>query len=109
MQQQILRNSMFGNTLSEVMDLQKDKFPFRKLPWIQTTLSEHVSVKSLEILVCRIWTPDLLFQVLLLNGKQTEGIFRVSADVDEVNCLKNRLDRWDVPDYKNTMGKTATH
>ncbi|KAH8338971.1 hypothetical protein KR074_012325, partial [Drosophila pseudoananassae] len=80
--QQILRNSMFGNTLSEVMDLQKDKFPFRKLPWIQTTLSEHV---------------------LLLNGKQTEGIFRVSADVDEVNCMKNRLDRWDVPDYKNTL------
>lgn len=33
---------MFGNTLSEVMDLQKEKFPFRKLPWIQTTLSEHV-------------------------------------------------------------------
>ncbi|EDX12137.1 GD20009 [Drosophila simulans] len=80
--QQILRNSMFGNTLSEVMDLQKDKFPFRKLPWIQTTLSEHV---------------------LLLNGKQTEGIFRVSADVDEVGCMKNRLDRWDVPDYKNTL------
>ncbi|XP_059217865.1 uncharacterized protein LOC106086047 isoform X2 [Stomoxys calcitrans] len=78
----ILRNSMFGNTIEEVMLLQKDKFPFRKLPWIQTTLSEHV---------------------LLLNGKQTEGIFRVSADVDEVNCLKNRLDRWEVPDYKNTM------
>jgi len=33
---------MFGNTLSEVMELQKEKFPFRKLPWIQTTLSEHV-------------------------------------------------------------------
>ncbi|XP_018803362.1 PREDICTED: uncharacterized protein LOC108977862 isoform X2 [Bactrocera latifrons] len=79
---QILRVSMFGNTIAEVMDLQKDKFPNRKLPWIQTTLSEHV---------------------LLLNGKQTEGIFRVSADVDEVNCLKSRLDRWDVPDYKNSM------
>lgn len=39
---------MFGNTLSEVMDLQKDKFPFRKLPWIQTTLSEHV----------RSWQPE---------------------------------------------------
>ncbi|XP_017057126.1 hornerin isoform X2 [Drosophila ficusphila] len=80
--QQILRNSMFGNTLSEVMELQKDKFPFRKLPWIQTTLSEHV---------------------LLLNGKQTEGIFRVSADVDEVSCMKNRLDRWDVPDINNPL------
>ncbi|KAL9890875.1 myTH4 and RhoGAP_KIAA1688 domain-containing protein RhoGAP93B isoform 2-T2 [Glossina fuscipes fuscipes] len=83
---QILRNSMFGNTLGEVMDLQKDKFPFRKLPWIQTTLSEHV---------------------LMLNGKQTEGIFRVSADVDEVNSLKNRLDRWEVPDYKNAMDAHA--
>lgn len=35
---------MFGNTLAEVMELQKDKFPFRVLPWIQTTLSEHVSL-----------------------------------------------------------------
>ncbi|XP_065355132.1 uncharacterized protein RhoGAP93B isoform X2 [Calliphora vicina] len=83
---QILRNSMFGNTLEEVMQLQKDKFPFRKLPWIQTTLSEHV---------------------LQLNGKQTEGIFRVSADVDEVNTLKSRLDRWDVPEFKNTMDAHA--
>lgn len=41
----------------------------------------------------------------MLNGKQTEGIFRISADVDEVCSLKNRLDRWDVPEYKNTMGK----
>lgn len=40
-----------------------------------------------------------------MNGKQTEGIFRVSADVDEVNMLKLRLDRWDVPEHKSTMGK----
>ncbi|XP_067615193.1 rho GTPase-activating protein 39-like isoform X2 [Eurosta solidaginis] len=73
---------MFSNTIAKVIDLQKDTFPFRKLPWIQTTLAEHV---------------------LLLNGKQTEGIFRVSADVDKVNCLKNRFDRWEVPDYKNSM------
>ncbi|XP_067615192.1 rho GTPase-activating protein 39-like isoform X1 [Eurosta solidaginis] len=73
---------MFGNTIAEVMELQKDTFPFRKLPWIQTTLAEHV---------------------LLLNGKQTEGIFSVSADVDKVNCLKTRFDRWEVPDYKNSM------
>lgn len=44
-------------------------------------------------------------QVLLLNGKQTEGIFRVPADVDEVNMLKNRLDRWEFPENKGTMGK----
>lgn len=42
MQEQIFRDSMFGNTLQEVMDLQKDRFPERKLPWIQATLSEQV-------------------------------------------------------------------
>jgi len=35
--------------------MQKDKFPERQLPWIQTTLSE---------------------EVLRLTGAQTEGIFR---------------------------------
>lgn len=40
---QIFRNSMFGNTLDEVMELQKDRFPYRKLPWIQVTLSEQVT------------------------------------------------------------------
>ncbi|EAT42244.1 AAEL006191-PA [Aedes aegypti] len=84
--EQIFRDSMFGNTLGEVMELQKDKFPDLQLPWIQTTLSE---------------------QVLLLNGKQTEGIFRVPADVDEVSMLKNRLDRWEFPENKGTMDAHA--
>ncbi|XP_053698204.1 uncharacterized protein LOC128745208 [Sabethes cyaneus] len=84
--EQIFRDSMFGNTLGEVMMLQKDKFPDRQIPWIQTTLSE---------------------QVLLLNGKQTEGIFRVPADVDEVNLLKCRLDRWEFPENKGTMDAHA--
>lgn len=97
---------MFGNTIAEVMELQKDKFPFRKLPWIQTTLSEHVRNKLHTFLISYLLMFINKFQVLLLNGKQTEGIFRVSADVDEVNCLKSRLDRWDVPDYKNSMGKS---
>lgn len=83
---QIFHQSMFGNTLDEVMELQKDRFPDRKLPWVQVTLSE---------------------QVLLLSGKSTEGIFRVSADVDEVNWLKSRLDRWDVPEHKSTMDAHA--
>uniref|UniRef100_A0A8D8VTW1 Rho GTPase-activating protein 39 n=1 Tax=Cacopsylla melanoneura TaxID=428564 RepID=A0A8D8VTW1_9HEMI len=73
---QIFRPSMFGGTLAEVMSLQRDKFPHHRLPWIQTTLSE---------------------QVLRLGGKQTEGIFRVSADMDEVNCLKIMLDQWKLP------------
>jgi hypothetical protein len=46
---------MFGNTLLEVMALQKERFPHRKLPWVQSTLSE---------------------EVLRLQGAQTEGIFR---------------------------------
>lgn len=75
---------MFGNTLAEVLELQRERFPDRQLPWIQATLSQ---------------------QVLLLNGKQTEGIFRVSADVDEVNYFKTRLDRWEVPEHKVTMGE----
>uniref|UniRef100_A0A1B6EBQ3 Rho-GAP domain-containing protein n=1 Tax=Clastoptera arizonana TaxID=38151 RepID=A0A1B6EBQ3_9HEMI len=73
---QIFRPSMFGSTLQEVMFLQKERFPHYKLPWVQTTLSD---------------------EVLRLQGTQTEGIFRVSADVDEVTCLKMQLDRWERP------------
>ncbi|XP_046640138.1 uncharacterized protein LOC124321266 [Daphnia pulicaria] len=72
---QIFRPSMFGNTLEEIMMVQRDGFPHRKLPWIQTTLSE---------------------EILRLQGAQTEGIFRVPADVDEVNSLKNRMDQWEL-------------
>ncbi|RVE52817.1 hypothetical protein evm_002474 [Chilo suppressalis] len=74
---QIFRQSMFGNTLAEVMALQKDRFPNRQLPWVQVALSQ---------------------QILALNGKETEGIFRVSADVDEVNALKAKIDSWELPD-----------
>ncbi|XP_037874751.1 rho GTPase-activating protein 39 [Bombyx mori] len=74
---QIFRQSMFGNTLSEVMTLQKERFPNRQLPWVQVALSQ---------------------QVLSLNGRETEGIFRVSADVDEVNALKAKIDNWELPD-----------
>lgn len=46
---------MFGSCLEEIMALQKERYPERQLPWIQTRLSE---------------------EVLALNGDQTEGIFR---------------------------------
>ncbi|CAM1309105.1 ARHGAP39 (predicted) [Pycnogonum litorale] len=72
---QIFRPSMFGNTLEDVMNIQKHRFPNRRLPWVQTCLSE---------------------EVLRLNGAQTEGIFRVPGDIDEVNCLKLRLDQWEL-------------
>jgi Rho GTPase-activating protein 39 len=75
---------MFGNTLQEVMDLQRDIYPDRKIPWIQQTLSE---------------------QILMMQGKQTEGIFRVPADVDEVNYLKADVDKWEFPENKVSMGK----
>ncbi|XP_066602742.1 rho GTPase-activating protein 39 isoform X2 [Prorops nasuta] len=71
---QIFRASMFGATLSEVMALQRDRFPLRELPWIQTTLTR---------------------QVLVRGGTLTEGIFRVSADADEVSALKCCLDRFE--------------
>jgi len=55
-QSSIYQPSMFGSTLSEVMALQHDRFPGRRLPWIQTMLSE---------------------EILRLNGVETEGIFRL--------------------------------
>ncbi|XP_050536815.1 uncharacterized protein LOC126902995 isoform X2 [Daktulosphaira vitifoliae] len=73
---QIFRPSLFGNTIIEVIDLQKERFPHHKLPWVQTTLSDLI---------------------LKLRGDQTEGIFRVPADMDEVMSLKSRLDVWEVP------------
>lgn len=73
---QIFRPSMFGNTLEEVMAVQKHRYPQRKIPWIQRVLSD---------------------EVLRLEGTQTEGIFRVPGDIDEVNALKLRMDQWEVP------------
>ncbi|UYV67332.1 ARHGAP39 [Cordylochernes scorpioides] len=74
---QIFRPSMFGNTLEEIVGLQRGRFPNRKLPWIQTTLSDAV---------------------LRLGGTSTEGIFRVPGDIDEVNSLKARMDQWEEVD-----------
>jgi hypothetical protein len=72
---QIFRPSMFGGTLSETMEIQRDRFPQRRLPWILTALAD---------------------QVIRLNGLSTEGIFRVPADLDEVNSVKCRFDQWEV-------------
>ncbi|KAM9307627.1 rho GTPase-activating protein 39 [Gastrophryne carolinensis] len=68
--------SMFGSSLQEIMNMQKEKYPERQLPWVQTRLSE---------------------EVLALNGDQTEGIFRVPGDIDEVNALKLQVDQWKIP------------
>ncbi|KAM3619112.1 uncharacterized protein V6R79_003181 [Siganus canaliculatus] len=72
----IFSPSMFGSSLEEVMALQKERYPDYQLPWVQTRLSE---------------------EVLGLNGDQTEGIFRVPGDIDEVNALKLQVDQWKIP------------
>nr|XP_046209445.1 rho GTPase-activating protein 39-like isoform X2 [Oncorhynchus gorbuscha] len=72
----IFSPSMFGSSLEDVMSLQKERYPDSQLPWVQTRLSE---------------------EVLGLNGDQTEGIFRVPGDIDEVNALKLQVDQWKIP------------
>ena len=71
----IFRPSMFGGTLIETMEVQRDRFPHLRLPWILTTMAD---------------------QILRLNGTGTEGIFRVPADLEEVQSLKSRFDQWEV-------------
>ena len=131
---------MFSATLDEVMTMQSAKFPDRKLPWIQTTLSEQVAdqtvaetaklvkddegklmeeeeegLLSCPILILRTQIVSrllfsimsksfsmnyakLLFQVLALDGARTEGVFRVPGDIDEVNALKLKLDKFEEPE-----------
>nr|XP_014345889.1 PREDICTED: rho GTPase-activating protein 39 isoform X2 [Latimeria chalumnae] len=72
----IFSPSMFGSSLEEIMSMQKECYPDRQLPWVQTRLSE---------------------EVLALNGDQIEGIFRVPGDIDEVNALKLQVDQWKIP------------
>nr|XP_060628386.1 rho GTPase-activating protein 39-like isoform X1 [Anolis sagrei ordinatus] len=72
----IVTPSLFGSSLEEIMLRQQDMFPDHKLPWVQTQLSQ---------------------QVLELGGEQTEGIFRIPGDIDEVNLLKLQVDQWKIP------------
>ncbi|XP_055724343.1 rho GTPase-activating protein 39-like isoform X3 [Salvelinus fontinalis] len=73
----IVTPSLFGSSLDEVMERQSELFPDRKLPWVQVQLSQYV---------------------LALGGAQTEGIFRVPGDIDEVNALKLQVDQWRIPE-----------
>ncbi|KAJ6661015.1 hypothetical protein lerEdw1_016816 [Lerista edwardsae] len=76
----IVTPSLFGSSLEEIMLRQQDMYPDNKLPWVQTQLSQ---------------------QVLELGGEQTEGIFRIPGDIDEVNALKLQVDQWKIP---NNLG-----
>lgn len=73
----IVTPSLFGSALEEIMERQSELFPDRKLPWVQVQLSQCV---------------------LALGGAQTEGIFRVPGDIDEVNALKLQVDQWKIPE-----------
>ncbi|XP_049327637.1 rho GTPase-activating protein 39 isoform X1 [Astyanax mexicanus] len=73
----IITPSLFGSSLEEVMERQSELFPDRKLPWVQVQLSQYI---------------------LALGGAQTEGIFRVPGDIDEVNALKLQVDQWRIPE-----------
>ncbi|XP_048464369.1 rho GTPase-activating protein 39 [Rhincodon typus] len=73
----ILTPSMFGSSLEEIMERQRERYPEKKLPWVQTQLSN---------------------KVLALGGAQVEGIFRVPGDIDEVNALKLQVDQWRIPE-----------
>ena len=55
--------SKFGETLEETMEKQRKKQPNEKLPWVLTALTKKIDE---------------------LKGKETEGIFRVAADYEDV-------------------------
>ncbi|XP_071955407.1 uncharacterized protein [Antedon mediterranea] len=76
----VFHPSMFGSMLDEVMELQKDRFPDSKIPWVVKTLSN---------------------EVIKLGGEKTEGIFRIPGDIDEVNALKVQCDTWMEPSCKD--------
>lgn len=66
---------MFGSVLQEVMGMQRECYFECQLFWVQ------------------IWFFE---EVLVFNGDQIEGIFRVFGDIDEVNVLKLQVDQWKV-------------
>jgi hypothetical protein len=67
---------LFGAPLEEVMELQAETHPNMSIPWV---------------------VPALCDVVLTLKGPQTEGIFRVPGDIDEVNALKLKVEKGTIP------------
>ncbi|KAI1280339.1 Rho GTPase-activating protein 39 [Halotydeus destructor] len=62
---------IFGESLDALMKLQERRWSHKKLPWILTTLAEAI---------------------LKTGGVQTEGIFRIAADSDELSFIKLVID-----------------
>jgi len=75
-QHSIFNPSLFGCNLIEIMELQAEKYPDLKLPWVMTNLAQ---------------------KVFEFNGNTTEGIFRVPGDIDDVNMLKVEIDKFNIP------------
>jgi len=65
------KTAIFGATLQEVMEKQKDKYSDTEIPHI------------LEALVDAVFTMD---------GLKTEGIFRIPASGPELNLVKDKID-----------------
>ncbi|CAP33466.2 Protein CBG15100 [Caenorhabditis briggsae] len=72
----IFRPPLFSASLEELMQMQSEKFPELKLPWLLTTLIE------------------LLYQS---GGRRTEGIFRVAGDPEQLATARGQLDGWLAP------------
>ncbi|CAB3408007.1 unnamed protein product [Caenorhabditis bovis] len=72
----IFRPPLFSASLDELMQMQHEKFPNLKLPWLLTTLIE------------------LLYQA---GGRRTEGLFRVAGDPEQLATARGQLDGWLAP------------
>lgn len=62
---------IFGESVESLMDLQKKRWPEKRLPWILTTLCQAISK---------------------MGGSSIEGIFRIAADTDELSFIKLVID-----------------
>ncbi len=80
--------SVFGETLETIMEDQKEKCPDDVLP---------------KILVF------LVDSILKLKGYKTEGIFRISGQIDEVSDLRCRIEqnRFDLTGIKGKIGRSC--
>ncbi|XGW24082.1 hypothetical protein V3C99_005915 [Haemonchus contortus] len=72
----IFNPPQFSASLSELMEMQAERYPQLQLPWIETTLIE------------------LLYES---GARRTEGLFRVPADPDQLMTTRARLDMFVVP------------
>ena len=69
--------SKFGVSLTKTMELQREKFPDVQLPWTLTALGD---------------------KIIELKGTETEGIFRVPADLEDLCRKRESVDQWQIND-----------